>query len=603
MFLEKNLSALAAKYPMYVELIRSAPHSGRYISQNTPKGLNLFDMKDKVPLYPGANPLYSAHEDIRETVRLANLSVILGLGLGYHIKALLESTPTLDAVLVFEADLELVKAAFIALDFTPYLKNPNIFFCFGNPMLMHPYIYQALMHRDAKYYMKSINFITAGPSYRQNKDYYTACIQAIKQAVGRVLLFFGNDPADSMIGIHHTFVNIDEIIEHPGIKELKNAFKNKPGIVVATGPSLNKNIELLKEVGNRAVIAAADASLKVMLARGLKPHFVNSLERVLPTARLLENLTEVEVEDIYFAPCPVIHPDTYANWPGKKIVVYRDFATFKWLEIDKGLITIGPSAANMSYKILEYMGCDPIILIGQDLGLAGEATHADGTTYGTKQEIFKGTMMVEGNYESQVATNAVWNQFRLHYEQDIAQNPGTVINATEGGAKIHGALLMTLREAIDKYFGKEIPIHGTIKKRLTVPSAAKKERQRADTLKKVQEAINYCDNVNARFAEAVQSASNLFKDKKQDDFLDCESKLKIFAEPQFYRILMHYVQSYLIKSVIELNSIKAAEGRPEDHYEVVGGQYGNLYITMIKLVETMKAEFLALKEHLIAKKG
>jgi len=87
---------------------------------------------------------------------------------------------------------------------------------------------------------------------------------------------------------------------------------------VATGPSLNKNIHLLKGLENKAVICAVDASLRVMRRHNLKPHLVTSLERVLPTAKLFEGLTKEDVEGVYLSACPVIRPETYANFPGKE---------------------------------------------------------------------------------------------------------------------------------------------------------------------------------------------------------------------------------------------------------------------------------------------
>ena len=65
-------------------------------------------------------------------------------------------------------------------------------------------------------------------------------------------------------------------------------------------------------------------------------------------------------------------PETYANFPGEKIIVFRKFATFEWLDIKKGILDIGPSAGNMAFKVLEYLGCDPIIMIGQDLAITDD---------------------------------------------------------------------------------------------------------------------------------------------------------------------------------------------------------------------------------------
>ncbi len=54
-----------------------------------------------------------------------------------------------------------------------------------------------------------------------------------------------------------------------------------------------------------------------------------------PTARLFDDIEAEDVKDVYLAATPVIHPETYANYPGERIITYRDFATFKWINIEK----------------------------------------------------------------------------------------------------------------------------------------------------------------------------------------------------------------------------------------------------------------------------
>ena len=80
----------------------------------------------------------------------------------------------------------------------------------------------------------------------------------MKDAGSQQILHFGNDPYDSLIGIENMLANLDEIISNPGINLLYNKFAGKPAIVVATGPSLNKNKHLLKGMENKALIVAAD---------------------------------------------------------------------------------------------------------------------------------------------------------------------------------------------------------------------------------------------------------------------------------------------------------------------------------------------------------
>jgi hypothetical protein len=129
--------------------------------------------------------------------------------------------------------------------------------------------------------------------------------------------------------------NINTIINNPGVNLLKDKFKGKPGVVVATGPSLNKNKHLLKGLEDKALLISCDATLKILLAMGVKPHLVTSLEREMAVVQLFEGIQKEQVEDVYLAACPVVYPEVYQTYPGPNIVIYRRFDHFKWLQLER----------------------------------------------------------------------------------------------------------------------------------------------------------------------------------------------------------------------------------------------------------------------------
>lgn len=628
---KKNIEALAKRNPRLAQIVDSTKLTGRYVvapSQRKDRLPSIVDVKYNKNFYNNIDPYRVAEQDIKSRkLNVPDLAVFLGFGLSYEVHEYIRNCPSA-RILIIERDPELLKTTFSTINCTDLINSANIYFAGCEDIRMsYPVIFNFFNITANMYYLKAINVVEQPLSFAVNKDYYLNSLKMVKEAINQVLLLYGNDPYDSLLGIKYTLRNIPIIIDYPGISDLKDVFKGKPGIVVASGPSLNKNVKLLDGLREKAVICAADGSVKILKHHGLAPaHLVTSLERVIATSYLFEGLTEEDVKDSYLAACPVVVPETYANFPGEKIIVYRNFATFEWLDIKKGILDIGPSAGNMAFKVLEYLGCDPIIMIGQDLAYTDDlVSHAEGFHYGSdKVENNNNIIEVEGNYQEKVKTNSVYKQFLLHYERDIATYKGTAINATEGGAKIHGTEIMTFQEAIDKYIKDEIDTTATIKKHLKHIKYKEKEKQIKETLKKLYHAKNVCDKVTAICSEGLEKCAVVEEilrrtdvNPKDDDLTTYKKNMQLigeipqrFATKDFYLILMHYVQSIYIKVLQDINSIKYKQDDGPERDVLLLLKYKELYSVLISLIkkfvdelnvsieimEKFKVEFAARKE-------
>ena len=335
-------------------------------------------------------------------------------------------------------------------------------------------------------------------------------------------------------------------------------------------------MHLLKDVQDKALILCCDATLRPLLNHGVKPHLVTSLERVPEVVPFFKGLDSETLKNTWLAACPVVVPEVYETYQGPKIIVYRAFAHFQWIGIDKGMLRIGPSCANMSFKIAEALGCNPIILVGQDLAFAdtGES-HVEGHLYGTDMVKPKNAFYVEGNYQEKVLTYPIWYMFLKHFELDIAEFNGICINATEGGAKITGAKIMRLKDAIEEYVTESFDPVNVIRSNLKEPSYEEIISAIKALNKRIDETKEFVDYVLERFNEALEEVveykvnilSEILK-RNTDDLKEKETqitnqlsskltrlKTEILTHRLFYLYLMHVVQPYVIKSEVEFAAI------------------------------------------------
>ncbi|WP_166805861.1 motility associated factor glycosyltransferase family protein [Jeotgalibacillus sp. R-1-5s-1] len=580
---KKNIDSLSKIYPEVAERLKDTTvNNNKYSLKKLKKNNYNLEVKYKnLFYYNGMDPFQDSKSELQK-LNLVNtkMALFLGLGLGYELLAFVKEVSQKQKtmqIMVVEKEWEIFKLALMVNDFSSFINNKNFLFIIGKNDEELPHeLFHILKSNNRILYLKATNPVYHTSSLRVNKDYYVNLIKVFRETGLRVIEFYGNDPEDSLIGIENMLENIIEIVNNPGIDYLYNKFKGKPAIIVSTGPSLNKNKHLLKGLEDKALIICPDASLRILIGMGIKPHLVTSLERVPQVIELVKGFKKEEVEDIHFAACPVIQNSVYEAYPGPRVIVYRDFSHFNWLGIEKGTLNIKASSGNMAFKLAEALGCNPIILTGQDLAFSRDGTtHAKGADLGERQESFlKGNYLkVMGNDGELIETTPVWNMFRKGYEEDIHFYSGQCINSTEGGAYIQGTEIMPLAESIQRHINKSFNPLELIKESLS----NFKDSDRFNDINRVKilldetildtdKIIEICNSsvqmINEKkiyLEEIVLNRHTEFSDRKliniNNEILKCKSKIQTAYPKTFGGLIMHTIQSYFIKFEIDINAI------------------------------------------------
>ncbi|OAT80390.1 motility associated factor glycosyltransferase family protein [Desulfotomaculum copahuensis] len=508
---QANIKALSGLHPELARRVEAYRFKGAYravVTDEKQPVINLELPGTNTYYYRPEDPLGDVYRQLQSQPRKNNLlAVMMGFGLGYQVSVFLQHFAAAQHtrfLAVIEQDMELFKTALYLNNLAPLFMTKGVVFFVG---LDGEELYLALrryLEENQKFIllrtMKPVYYLT--PFLGLQKDYYLRAANILWEAGAHQMMHYGDSPQDSLIGVKNMLDNLDVIIDSPGINLLYDKFKNRPAVIVATGPSLNKNKHLLKGLENRALMISVDASLKVLMEMGVRPHMVTSLERVPAVRKLIDGFRTEEVRDVYLAACPVICQEVYAAYPGPKIIVYRNFDHFRWIEIERGILDTGPSSANMAFKVAEALGCNPIILLGQDLAFGADGlSHAAGTPYGTQQEPVENRsdlLAVPGNNGQLVLTTPTWYRFLKYFEQDIANYSGECLNCTEGGARIAGTKVMPLQDAVDRYMREQFDPAGIIcaaTAGFQQNAAADRARVRAiiaDTRRAMQNVVDEC---------------------------------------------------------------------------------------------------------------
>lgn len=234
-----------------------------------------------------------------------------------------------------------------------------------------------------------------------------------------------------------------------------------PVIMVSAGPSLKKNMEVLKQIDQRAFLVCVDAALPTLLRAGIVPDLVGSTDGI----KNMNCFEEPGSFDIpYLVSCNTKH-EIVSHLTNAKIWGYDHRVVriiFERLGIENAQIPAQFGIAAGIFAALVELGSKRIVLVGQDLAYSEDKkSHTDGRDEGFDAEKASET---EGYYGGTVFTRMDWEKFREWFEDMIQLLPvdREVVNATEGGAKIHGAIQMPLQEVIDNLPERRVSFQSVI---------------------------------------------------------------------------------------------------------------------------------------------
>ncbi|EOH7508203.1 motility associated factor glycosyltransferase family protein, partial [Campylobacter jejuni] len=297
-----------------------------------------------------------------------------GFGNGVLFKALLQNKNH-QHIVVFEKDIEIIWIMFHILDFSHELQNARLIVLNTNKLEIQDY--NELCSFKPFFQFSRIYFLELMSHYYER--FHEDVLELNKKLAENFknsIVSHGNDPLDALQGIEQFVYNLPQMITHPSYKELLSKRKgiSDTAIIVSTGPSLTKQLPLLKKYASKATIFCADSSYPILAKHGIKPDYVLSLERIPLTSEFFNNDFGEFDKDIMFIVKSVTHPHTikYLQKNNRAFILVSTYASFiQYLKLDYfGYFNMGFSVAHMACYLSLHLNHKNIIFIGQDLAYA-----------------------------------------------------------------------------------------------------------------------------------------------------------------------------------------------------------------------------------------
>ncbi len=394
---------------------------------------------------------------------------VLGFGLGYHVQELLQKISKTARVWIIEPDVELIRAACESVDLTPILSNGRVGWitAIDRPKLM------AQFQSAGPILTAGVTSIEHSPSLQRSPEFYAAA----KQWIDDVCSFSRTSINTLVLNSKKTLTNIARnlpwYLTTPGPARLEDLHRQETAIIVSAGPSLRKNRHLLLEARGKAVIIAVQTTLKPLLEMGVEPDYVMSLDYSEISARFFQDLPrDLKTELVADAKATDVIFDLY---PGPITLLGNDMADDLLRDALKPRTRLrsGATVAHQAFYLAEYMGCEPIIFVGQDLGFSDGLCYTPGTSYDDvwRPELDRFCTMEMKQWEQIVRERPIlrkipdylgrpmYTEQRLftylqQFERDFAQSKARIVDATEGGAHKAGTRTLSLADAMALYCKK-----------------------------------------------------------------------------------------------------------------------------------------------------
>ncbi|EPT6745970.1 motility associated factor glycosyltransferase family protein, partial [Campylobacter coli] len=408
--------------------------------------INLKDTSDNTFLYENViDELNTMLNTYNDKYLLYPVLYFYGFGNGVLFKALLQNKNH-QHIVVFEKDIEIIWIMFHILDFSSELQSARLMVLNTNKLEIQDY--NELCSSKPFFQFSRIYFLELMSHYyeRFHED-ILGLNKKLAENFKNSIVSYGNDSTDTLQGIEQFVYNLPQMITHPSYKELLSKRKgiSDTAIIVSTGPSLTKQLPLLKKYASKATIFCADSSYPILAKHGIKPDYVCMLERTEITAEFFNHDFGEFDKDIVFICAGVVHPKAIEYLKGRNWVITQKVLAFPYyINLkDFSYAAVEFSVAHMSYFLSVLLNHKNIIFIGQDLAYAENGnSHPDDyqNSANYESQMYKHILTEAYGGKKEIKTHEVWIFFKQILEAMIIKYHITTYNCTEGGARIEGTI-------------------------------------------------------------------------------------------------------------------------------------------------------------------
>ncbi|EKG4574354.1 motility associated factor glycosyltransferase family protein, partial [Campylobacter coli] len=495
------------------------------------------------------------YQSILEKTHRYPFACIYGIGNALLIKNLSKHYKHL---FIFESEIELFILALSVIDLSEELCSGKIYLIDIKEERVDIQLLILFDMKDMFEYLSLYEMFVNNVYYKKfYEDIWHKADELCEKNIKVVIRNLGSNSDLSFECYSHLLQNIPSMLESIPFQRILNERKNKfeNAIVVSAGPSLAKQLPLLKAYQDKAVIFCADGALSMLEKKGIVPDYVTNLDFTDLAMKFFQN--KENKTSLNVLSCAT-HP-SLVHFLDNKSVVLRDDPLYQRFNLnDFGYIDTGTHVSHFSYTLALALGFKNIIMIGQDLAFDEEGnSHSKGFDFGEKfsgEENIDKLKVPAYAGKGEVLTHITWNDYRIKLEYLFACNSkeAKFYNATEGGARINFTEELSFKECCEKLLTKEKP-------KFELPKSLTKNRS-DKLLVKFKEKIQKDQDNAKRFLDDALALKQILENILSKDFiLPLEFLEKVYQNIENFNHSLdedEFIQDGILKAVMYERGLK-----------------------------------------------
>ncbi|EAI2995276.1 DUF115 domain-containing protein, partial [Campylobacter coli] len=497
------------------------------------------------------------YQSILEKTHRYPFICIYGIGNALLIKNLAKHYKHL---FVFESEIELFILALSTIDLSEELCSGKIYLVDIEEERVDIQLLILFDMKDMFEYLSLYEMFVNNSFYKQFcEKTWCETDEFCKKNIEIVIRDSGLNSNLSFQSYFHFLQNIPSMLESIPFQRILSQRKNKfdNAIVVSAGPSLAKQLPLLKACQDKAVIFCADGALSMLEKEGIVPDYVTNLDFTDLAMKFFQN--KENKTSLNILSCAT-HPNVAHSLKAENcMIVLRNKALYQRFNFnDFGYIDTGTHVSHFSYTLALALGFKNIIMIGQDLAFDEEGnSHSKGFDFGEKfsgEENIDKLKVTAYAGKGEVLTHITWNDYRIKLEYLFACNDqkAKFYNATEGGARINFTEELSFKECCEKLLTKEKP-------QFELPKSLTKNRS-DKLLVKFKEKIQKDQENAKRFLDDALALKQILENILSKDFiLPLEFLEKVYQNIENFNHSLdedEFIQDGILKAVMYERGLK-----------------------------------------------